>query len=166
MYAAHARAIANAQTSNDLGQEIADFKIKIKGKIPGKDVFISKFKLLNYLNSRQRDVVRYTLWKLDKSRCPAIDMERDSASIEHILPQATNRTYTAQGIGNLILVPVKFIGERLGAKSFLDKKNELVSGGYPMEDLMLKATAWTSKEIEERASALAEYAYDIAWKIK
>jgi hypothetical protein len=166
MYAAHARAIANAQTSNDLGQEIADFKIKIKGKIPGKDVFISKFKLLNYLNSRQRDVVRYTLWKLDKSRCPAIDMERDSASIEHILPQATNRTYTAQGIGNLILVPVKFNGERLGAKSFLDKKNELVSGGYPMEDLMLKATAWTSKEIEERASALAEYAYDIAWKIK
>ena len=30
MYAAHARAIANAKTSNDLGQEIADFKTKIR----------------------------------------------------------------------------------------------------------------------------------------
>ena len=93
-------------------------------------------------------------------------MQRDSASIEHILPQATNKAYTAQGIGNLILVPVKFNGENLGAKSFLDKRNELVSGGYPLEDYMLKATTWTSKEIEDRASALAEYAYDIAWKIK
>lgn len=166
MYAAHARAIANAKTSNALGQEIADFKAKIKGKIPGKDVFVSKFKLLNYLNSRQRDVVRYTLWKLDKSRCPAVEMDRDSASIEHILSQATSKTYTAQGIGNLILVPVKFNGEKLGARNFLDKKNELISGGYPMEEFMLKAKSWGAKEIEERASALAEYAYDTAWKIK
>ena len=166
MYAAHARGIANASSSNDLGQEIADFKKKIKAKVPGKDVFVSKFRGLNYVFGRQRDVIRYTLWRLDKARCPALDIERDNSSIEHIVPQANKIGYQSHGIGNLLLVPTKFNGEKLGAKPFLEKREALINGGFPLEPSIRNAATWTTKEIEERTVELAEYAYDTVWKIE
>lgn len=166
MYAAHARGIANASSSNDLGQEIADFKKKIKAKVPGKDVFVSKFRGLNYVFGRQRDVIRYTLWRLDKARCPALDIERDNSSIEHIVPQANKIGYQSHGIGNLLLVPTKFNGEKLGAKPFLEKREALINGGFPLEPSIRNAATWTTKEIEERTEELAEYAYDTVWKIE
>ena len=165
MYAAHARGIANASSSNELGQEIADFKKKIKAKVPGRDVFVSKFRGLNYVLGRQRDVIRYTLWRLDKARYPALDIERDSASIEHIIPQANKAGYRTHGIGNLLLVPIKFNGEKLAAKPFTEKRDALVQGGFPLEPMIRDAADWSPKEIENRTTSLAEYAYDTVWKI-
>lgn len=165
MYASHARALSNAKDANELGASIKDFKKKIKEKIPSKDVFTSKFKSMSYANTRQREIIRYTLWKIEKTRCPALDVERSSATIEHILPQSSN-ALNSHLLGNLILVPVKFNGEVLGSKPFNIKRTLLIDGGYPLESCIKDASKWEAAEILARTAALSDYAYNDVWSIK
>jgi uncharacterized protein with ParB-like and HNH nuclease domain len=165
MYAAHARDLANAKDSNALGVSIQEFKKKIKDRVPAKDVFVSKFKQLSYANTRQRDVLRYTLWKIQKARNPAVDVDRSTGSIEHLLSQSSNLP-SVHSIGNLILVPSKFNGETLGSKSFAEKKNLLRQNGYVLDSDIASASGWGAAEIEKRLATMAEYAYDHVWSVK
>jgi uncharacterized protein with ParB-like and HNH nuclease domain len=165
MYAVHAREIANAATANEMGICINNFKIKIKSKVPPRDTFITKFKLLNYSNTRQRDVIRYTLWKIYKSMFPAVDVDRGSLSIEHLAAQAAGGA-SVHFIGNLLAVPTKYNGDVLGDKSFAQKRRLLTDHGYALEAVIKNAQNWTNAEIEQRSNDLAAYAYDTAWLIK
>lgn len=165
MYAAHAREIANAANSNALGICITDFKKKIVSKVPSRDTFISKFKQLSYQNQRQREVLRYTLWWIYKKMNPAVDIDRSTASIEHLMSQSGGSA-AVHNIGNLLVVPVKFNGEVLGDKPFAHKKALLTQHGYALEPEIAAATAWADTDIEQRTTRLAEYAYDSVWAIK
>lgn len=165
MYASHARDLSNAPDANALGVSIQDFKKKIKEKIPSKDVFTSKFKSLSYANTRQREVIRYTLWKISKTKYPALDIERATATLEHILPQSSH-TANMHLLGNLIIVPAKFNGEVLGSKPFSEKKDLLLAGGYPLDQEIQAATRWGAAEISSRTSSMAEYAYTDVWTIR
>lgn len=165
MYAVHAREIANAVTPNEMGICISNFKIKIKSKVPLRDTFITKFKLLSYSNTRQRDVIRYTLWKIYKSMFPAVDVDRGSLSIEHLAAQASGGAFV-HSIGNLLAVPTKYNGDVLGDKSFAQKRELLANHGYALEAFIKNSQIWTAAEIEQRSNDLAAYAYDTAWLIK
>lgn len=165
MYAVHAREIANATTPNEMGICINNFKNKIKSKVPPRDIFITKFKLLSYSNTRQRDVIRYTLWKIYKSMFPAVNVDRGSLSIEHLTAQAAGGA-SVHSIGNLLAVPTKYNGDVLGAKTFALKRQLLNDDGYALEAVINKAQNWTAAEIEHRSNDLAAYAYDTAWVIK
>lgn len=165
MYAAHAREIANAADSSALGICISDFKRKIISKVPSRDTFISKFKQLSYQNQRQRDVIRYTLWRIYKNVNSAVDVDRSTASIEHLIPQAVGSP-AVHSIGNLLVVPVKFNGDILGDKPFAQKKTLLASHGFALEPEIAAANTWTDADIERRTTRLAEYAYDAVWAIK
>lgn len=165
MYAAHARDLSNAPDANALGISIQDFKKKIKERVPSKDVFVSKFKQLTYANTRQREVLRYTLWRISKARNPALDLDRTSGTIEHLTPQANGNANVNQ-IGNLLLVPAKFNGEVLGAKVFSEKRRLLKDGGYPLESKIAAAASWGADEIGTRTADLADFAYSQVWSIK
>jgi len=165
MYAVHARQIANSADANAMGICIKNFKDKIKSKVPERDTFITKFKLLSYSNTRQRDVIRYTLWKIYKNMFPAVDIDRSSLSIEHLASQAGGEV-SVHTIGNLLAVPVKFNGEVLSSKPFLDKKKLLIEGGYSLDDNIKAAQDWKTEDIEKRTDNLAAYAYDTVWSIK
>lgn len=165
MYAVHAREIANAVTPNEMGICISNFKIKIKSKVPLRDTFITKFRLLSYSNTRQRDVIRYTLWKIYKSMFPAVDVDRGSLSIEHLSAQASGGAFV-HSIGNLLAVPTKYNGDVLGDKSFPQKRELLTNHGYALEAFIKNSQIWTAAEIEQRSNDLAAYAYDTAWLIK
>lgn len=165
MYAVHAREIANAVTPNEMGICISNFKIKIKSKVPLRDTFITKFRLLSYSNTRQRDVIRYTLWKIYKSMFPAVDVDRGSLSIEHLSAQASGGAFV-HSIGNLLAVPTKYNGDVLGDKSFAQKRELLTNHGYALEAFIKNSKIWTAAEIEQRSNDLAAYAYDTAWLIK
>jgi uncharacterized protein with ParB-like and HNH nuclease domain len=165
MYAAHAREIANAVDANALGMAIADFKKKIKSKVPPRETFLSKFKLLSYQNPRQREVIRYSLWKIYQKTNPAVDVDRSTASIEHLLPQSSGSS-AVHSIGNLLVVPTKFNGEILGDKPFAQKKALLIKHGYVLEPEIAAAAVWADADLEQRSSRLAEYAYDTVWAIK
>lgn len=165
MYAAHAREIANATDANVMGICIRDFKTKIVSKVPSRDTFVSKFKQLSYQNLRQREVIRYTLWKIYKKINSAVDVDRSTTSIEHLMPQSGGSA-AVHNIGNLLVVPVKFNGEVLGDKPFAKKKTLLIQHGYALESEIKAAGAWTDVDIERRTTRLAEYAYDAVWAIK
>jgi uncharacterized protein with ParB-like and HNH nuclease domain len=165
MYAVHAREIANAINPNEMGICINNFKDKIKSKVPARDTFITKFKLLSYSNTRQRDVIRYTLWKIYKSMFPAVDIARDSLSIEHLGAQAAGGA-SVHSIGNLLAIPAKYNGDVLGAKTFIQKRQLLMDDGYALETVIKNAQNWDIAEIEQRSTDLAAYAYDTAWVIK
>lgn len=164
MYAGHARELANAHDSNARGRCIEDFKRKIKDKVPAKSVFASKFKLLSYANPRQRDLIRYTLWKIDQRRCPALNIDRSSASIEHLLPQSSKELH-AHSLGNLILVPIKFNGSTLDNKPYIEKKTLLQQNGYPIDIHIQNSDEWNKQEIDYRLDTLSDYAYDEVWSI-
>lgn len=164
MYAAHARDLANAADSNARGVSIQDFKKKIKDRVPSKEVFVSKFKQLSYSNARQRDVLRYTLWKIVKTKNAALDLDRAGGTLEHLLPQSSGLP-VAHSIGNLLLIPQKFNGEVLGNKSIDDKVTLLKAHGYPLDQGMAVGKPWSKDEIEKRLQAMADYAYDHVWKI-
>jgi len=165
MYASHARDLSNAPDANALGASIQDFKKKIKEKIPSKEVFTSKFKWLSYANPRQREVIRYTLWKISKLRYPALDIERATATLEHISPQSSHAA-NMHLLGNLIIVPAKFNGEVLGSKPFSEKKDLLLGAGYPLDQEIKAATRWGTAEISSRTLSMAEYAYTNVWMIR
>lgn len=165
MYAAHARALATAIDTNSRGLCINEFKKKIKSKAPARDTFITRFKMLNYLNPRHKEIIGYTLWKIYKYQNPAVDVDRQSQSLEHVLSQSTGAT-SVHSIGNLLGVPVKYNGEVLAANGFAEKKALLKRHGYILEGQMDAATSWGTTEIEKRTSDLAELAYDKVWAIK
>lgn len=165
MYAAHARELTNASDSNEIGRHIRDFKNKIRDRIPRREIFVSRFRSLSYANSRHRDLIRYTLWRIEKSRNKALDITRSTGSIEHLSPQASNAP-GVNSVGNLILVPARFNCEVLKARKFSEKKKLLQDAGYPLDSMVKKVNTWGTKEIEERATELAEYAYDSVWTIK
>lgn len=165
MYAAHARAINNAADPNALGKCIQDFKKKIMSKVPSRDIFISKFKQLSYQNHRQREVIRYALWKIYKKDNPAVDVDRSTASIEHLSPQSGGQALV-HNIGNLLVVPVKFNGDVLGNKPFSEKKTLLAAHGYALEPGITATSTWGELDIEQRAARLSEFAYDTVWAVK
>ncbi|MBL0028337.1 MAG: HNH endonuclease [Rhodanobacteraceae bacterium] len=164
MYAAHARALASAADSNARGLCIKEFTTKIKGKVPARDTF-TRFKALNYLTPRHKEIIGYTLWKIYKHRNPAVDVDRTGQSLEHLLSQNTNAP-SVHSIGNLLGVPVKYNGDVLAANTFTDKKVLLKKHGYILEHQIDAATGWGTAEIERRTTDLAELAYDHVWAIK
>jgi hypothetical protein len=165
MYAAHARALAVATDANSRGLCINEFKKKIKSKVPARDTFITRFKMLSYLNPRHKEIIGYTLWKIYKHQNPAVDVDRTGQSLEHLLPQSTGSA-AVHSIGNLLGVPVKYNGEVLGAKTFTDKKALLLKHGYSLEPKISAAPSWDVAEIEQRTSELAGFAFDHVWAIK
>jgi hypothetical protein len=165
MYAVHARELANAKDSNSRGACIKEFKVKIRSKTPLREVFITKFKLLSYSNTRHRDIIRYALWKINNVRYPALGIDRSTASIEHLSSQSTSSP-SMHSLGNLLLVPIKFNGEVLGNNSFDKKKALLISSGYPLDEEVKTASTWNQAEIEARMATLADFAYDSVWAIK
>ncbi|WP_417903629.1 GmrSD restriction endonuclease domain-containing protein [Caldimonas brevitalea] len=165
MYAAHARALATAADANARGLCINEFKKKIKTKAPARETFITRFKAHNYLNARHKEIIGYTLWKIYKHQNPAVDVDRQSQSLEHLLSQSTGGA-AIHSIGNLLGVPAKYNGEVLAANSFAQKKALLIQHGYILEPQIAAATSWGAAEIEQRTNDLAELAYDQVWAIK
>lgn len=164
MYAVHARNLSKCKNNSDIGEEIAKFKLKIKSKIPNKTGFVSSFKKLSYDDFRRKEVLKYTLWKINKYLNPAIGFSRDDSTFEHLSSQDRN-IKNMHSIGNLILVPAEFNSKSLSNKSFEDKKNLLNEGGLKLDDNIVKSINWLEDDIERRAIYLAELAYDNVWII-
>lgn len=166
MYALHAREISNAPDANSLGQKISEFKVKVRSRIPEKETFLANFPKVIYGNPRQKDVVKYILWKIERSRFPAIKADSDSLSIEHLMPQSVRKDYVNQ-LGNLILVPQSFNGSSLGAKPINDKLRLIKTGGRSVDDIQLDSMGnWTEEAIRMRTKELAEYSFETVWKIR
>lgn len=158
MYAMHAREVARATDAAEVRDSIKRLKDKLR--LPSEDVFVSKFTELNYSTSesKQKRLVRYVLEKHYKSNASGHLPDFDLMTIEHVLPQSTATTESAN-IGNLVLVDEKLNG-LLSNKSFELKKKILRGAEHVWIDPdVLDATLWNASAVSQRAESMARVIY-------
>jgi len=90
-------------------------------------------------------------------------------TIEHLVPQSLIGQYgfTEQivgQIGNLILVS-GFANNKLGDKSFAEKKKILKDAGFTLPAEIAAADEWGADQIVKRTDSMAAQAYNKHWKI-
>ncbi len=164
MYALGGRSLCEATDKNKAAAVLKEFVAKLRERVPLETEFVPGFVQLRYSdeNTKQRNLVRYVLRRLDEYFRKGAPVDYEKFSIEHIAPQnPTSGAPTSRfaEIGNLILVPEELNGE-LKNEPFPKKKAKLATAQIPFDAVLSKATtAWGDAEIEARSSALAKVAH-------
>jgi len=139
-------------------------------KMPKFDEFDVKFKQLIYLSdqTRNRNIIKYVFTLLMEENNPALNLDYESLTIEHLVSQSTLKdTNTGKeqivgGIGNLILVSTTINSNDLANKSIEDKMGILRSKQYPfLQNLLEYNFKGTDQEIENRLDKLSKKVYEI-----
>ena len=163
MYALGGRSLCEARDKNKATLVLNEFIEKLRERIPTAAEFAAAFTQLRYSseNTKQRNLVRYVLMRVDGYFRKGAPVDYDKFSIEHIAPQNPASGMASAGvaeIGNLILVP-ESVNEDLKNDGFLKKKAKMSAEHVPFDPILENATSWSDKDIEARSQALAELAY-------
>ncbi|MFC5941159.1 DUF262 domain-containing HNH endonuclease family protein [Micromonospora harpali] len=171
MYAAHARALRSATTTQARMEVIDDLSEKLAMRIPTFDEFRAKFAEIRSSKtySQQRALALYILRKLHSS---PVTPDFAQLTVEHLAPQGSSRPADLREadvakLGNLILLPESING-KLDSKQFPAKKSLLrqaVADGVWIDPSVLSAAEWGLKEINERTNAMAIRAYEEVWPV-
>jgi hypothetical protein len=143
-------------------------KKKLKDKLPAYESFEASFVELAFSNNvtKQKKLIQYILAGLDRYAAGGVTLDYDGMTIEHLAAQSGGLDEeTFSNIGNLLLCDGSFNSEKLGTKSFQDKKAVLLASKVEVDSVIKKASHWSSKEIKERAKHMANIAYNKVWKI-
>jgi hypothetical protein len=156
-----------------------DFEIirELRSIYPSDDKFRSAFveKILKTTQSRNRRVVRYLLFQLERQLSgQEYDFESETYSIEHVLPEnpltdweqfsdeeVENLTYR---LGNLTLLT--FAANRdVGTKGFAEKREAYRASEFEITRRLAEENAeWTADRIASRQQWMAKQATGI-WRI-
>ena len=162
MYAADARSITTAVSSQDAANLWKGIRKKLQDKLPPPDEFAVSFAQLIYLNTATKDrkLVRYILARVAAHGTRKNLSELEHWTIEHIAPQNPKPGVPALdddvvgSLGNLILVPEE-LNEKLDNKSFPQKKKIMREfRGFEFEPEIAKAKAWDEAAINERTEGV------------
>jgi uncharacterized protein with ParB-like and HNH nuclease domain len=171
MYSSFAKKLFESQDSQKASDEIADFKEKLRKKLPSLDEFKVAFKEVIYTNSnsKQKNLVRYILRNFSEYHSYKSPVDFDDLTIEHLQPQSKidNNEWTEQvvgSLGNLLFLDQKMNGE-LDSKSFQRKKTVLDQAGYDVPEFIYKSENWTPAKVTEHTNLMAVLAYSKVWKI-
>ncbi|AKU14949.1 hypothetical protein VV02_02160 [Luteipulveratus mongoliensis] len=164
MYATFAHRLTEADNKDDAGQVLTDIRSALKDRIP-EDGFEPAFlERLRYSKAEadQKDLVFYTLGRLQRGLRPKHPLERGSCNVEHIHPQSSGTEWASQ-IGNLVWLP-KSLNDELGDKSFKAKKailekhvDQLVLDGA------MESEEWSEDAVIQRGRILAQLAVEKVW---
>jgi hypothetical protein len=170
MYALSARELENASTESARIKVLGDLKTKLRLKLPSQQEFDAIFINIKYSRnySKQKAIVQYILEKVDRfSRQKGASLNYDEMTIEHITPENSRSSSppleNVAEIGNLILVD-KDLNNKLGNKSFTDKKRLLSGSALYIDKGIGNAKTWGTKEIAHRSKSLSKIAYTKVWK--
>ena len=179
MYAASAKRLVSAPAKKERTAGAKEDKIdvlnelhnKLRGKVPSYQEFEANFKDIYFTTSytKQRNLVKYILCRIDAYHNSALVIDYKSMTVEHLIPQsAVGKNGLGEKLvgqlGNLILVPPK-LNNKLGNKSFGDKKALLSKCNVFLDDTIKNATVWEPSKINERTEYLAKLAYNTIWKL-
>ncbi|MDO8513466.1 MAG: DUF262 domain-containing HNH endonuclease family protein [bacterium] len=156
---------------------LEDFTRKLKDQYPSKELFIEKFMDIDYRNPT---LVVYILANIEKSKSKTDEIDYlkyTKINIEHILPQDPSEWSLAKNevkdyvniLGNLTLIDRKINGS-MQNKKLKDKLTEFSNSKLTINKELLNKFeksnyAWDEKEIKTYQKELAEYAYNLVWKI-
>jgi len=171
MYSSFGRKIFEANDANEAGIVINELVEKLVERKPTLSEFKAGFEQISYTktNTKQSNLVRYTLQKLANHQKLAFSDDSSNLTIEHIFPQSRMdgvwTTDVVGSLGNLILLTKKDNSD-LQDDSFKDKIKVLkkLNGSVPQD--VIDAPDWTKKRVANRTNKLAEMAYQEIWTIK
>lgn len=166
MYSNLARKCYEIESKVDFGEFLKILKKKFRERDISKEEFVVNFKQLHYSNEKPKDrtLVRYVLRKLHRHASPLSSQDYNTYSIEHLSPQSGELPEEVYGnIGNTTFLPSE-LNEKLGSKSFKNKKTTILSKnhGDGIFDSWIDANPET---IDSRAESMAILAFDKIWKI-
>lgn len=168
MYAKLARSAWDCDDAADFQKVLAEMKEKFSDRLPKLAEFQLAFSQLIYRNdlTRYKDLVRYTMEKLQRAQGWKTETDFDVLTVEHIINQAggkrTEGSDDCGAIGNLILVSEE-LNSKLGDKSPAEKMKILAAANLPLGEVLSGAESWSYKDITKRGNALAELGYKKVW---
>jgi hypothetical protein len=118
---------------------------------------------------KARGLVKYVLTAFHKETVKAQTVDYGTMTIEHLVPQSRigQNGFTEKivgQVGNLILVS-GFANNKLGDKSFAEKKKILKDAGFALPAEIAAGAEWGVEQILRRTDRMAAEAYNKYWKI-
>jgi hypothetical protein len=113
--------------------------------------------------------VKYVLTAFHKEAEKTQTIDYSTMTIEHLVPQSRIgqdwlTEQTVGQMGNLILVS-GIANNKLGNKSFAEKKKVLMDTGFPLPAEIAATNEWGAEQIIKRTESMAAEAYKKHWKI-
>lgn len=139
-------------------------------KMPSFEEFDVKFKQLIYLSeqTRNRNIIKYIFTLLMEENNPALNLDYESLTIEHLVSQSTLKNTNSGkediigGLGNLILVSTSINSNDLSNKLVTEKTSILNAKNYPfMENLLAFDFQGSDEDIKNRLDALSKKVYSL-----
>lgn len=168
MYASSARRLGEADGKDNKNIIINELYSKLREKIPTYQEFEANFKEFNFTNNvtKQKKLIKYILSKIHAEQNQGNSFNYQLMTIEHIAPQSNSEFEIMDDfigeIGNLILIPSD-LNNKLGTKSFDQKKKILEEKNVSLDQVITDADKWTEEEIQSRTKFLANYAFNTVW---
>ena len=149
----------------------------MKEKYPAKEFFVKKFEEIEY---KSYPLVIYILSSIARAKEKFEEKiyTFGKSNIEHIMPQEPKEWGLSKSavkdyvnkLGNLTLIS-KDINSKMGNKPLKEKLEIFKDTKLAINTELLSKFkqldyVWEEKEIADRQVDLAEYSYDLVWKIK
>jgi len=171
MYARLGRSVFEAKDMASAVRVITELKKMLRKRVPSLEEFKALFAEILYTDriTKARGLVKYILTAFHKETEKVRTVDYDTMTIEHLVPQSRigQDGFTEQivgQIGNLILVS-GFANNKLGDKSFAEKKKILKDAGFTLPAEIAAAGEWGAEQIVQRTDSMAAEAYNKHWKI-
>ena len=169
MYANNARELISTNNIQEKILILSNLKNKLQERKPSLLEFEAGFTEIKYSDSytKQKRLVQYILGKFAKKYSNGLPLDYDLLTIEHISAQRGIEKIPQEKIakiGNLILIDHD-LNNKLGNKSFLEKKKILLESNIFLDDFIKKTEIWNEEMIDERTRILAKIGYQEIWKI-
>lgn len=170
MYAKLAQTVSKCTSGDKFAQILKDMKAKFLERLPSEEEFDYPFasKLYRADFTRDRDLIRYMLGKLARSRGMSPAIALDDMTIEHITPQSVGKkTWEPDdvgAVGNLLFV-TKETNAKLDDKPFAEKAGVIAAEAPWAGAAVTGAKKWMNADIKDRGYELAKFGRDTVWKL-
>ncbi|MFG6595523.1 DUF262 domain-containing protein [Sulfitobacter sp. 1A13368] len=167
MFASFGKQVFNCRDAEAVDQVLRDLKVKLRSRVADPDEFDANFRQITFTRGQtsQKELIRYILKKVQKEEGSPTVGESDDLTIEHLLPQSSDRDASTVGqIGNLILVD-KETNDRLADKDFNEKKLILAGKGYRLPEMLTEVVDLTDEVIEKNTLRISELSRSRVWRI-
>ncbi|HGH3374354.1 TPA: DUF262 domain-containing protein [Kluyvera cryocrescens] len=170
LYAKCARSLSDASTRQSAQAVISELVSTLEQKRPSKEIFVDKFKRLQFLNENttNKKLIQYIFTKMERKLRNNIEFEPNDLSLEHISSQSDeNINSNLKGsIGNLLPLG-QGINGRANTRTFNAKKSVYQESDYRVVQSFLLSNPqsnWGEQDIVRRTIQLADMSYDVIWQ--
>ncbi|EPJ2732036.1 DUF262 domain-containing protein [Vibrio parahaemolyticus] len=168
IYSSYARQVLSAETRGTAATALEELKVKLRAKVPSRDLFIRKFTELKFTKTSVADkkLIQYIFFMLERHERGSVEVVPLDMTLEHIMSQKTNHAKVGK-IGNLLPLG-SALNNKADTKPFSDKIALYQQSNFELTKSFsqnnLETDDWTAQHIDQRTTELARLAYDHVWK--